>query len=51
MLNSTIWCEHCGMDLKPNSVRSCIRSTCQTKAMLPQHYRQELAAIRGQQVR
>lgn len=51
MLSSTIWCDHCGLDLKPTNVRACLRRTCQTKALLPERHVQDIAAIRGRQAR
>lgn len=30
-----IWCDHCNVMLKVANVRSCIRETCKSKALLP----------------
>lgn len=30
-----IWCDHCNADITVAGVKSCIRKTCETKALLP----------------
>lgn len=32
--NPPIWCDHCRAEISPAGIRSCIRQSCQTKAIL-----------------
>ena len=32
---ASIWCGHCNAAIRPSGIRSCLRPSCQSKALLP----------------
>ena len=32
---ASIWCGHCNAAIRPSNIRSCLRPSCQSKALLP----------------
>jgi hypothetical protein len=33
--SAPIWCDHCNTEINVAGVRSCLRKTCESKALLP----------------